>query len=72
MPSTNAVFPGNCVPPVAAAYHLIKLRPVPVATKLLIVPALQIVCDALPVGGGTTVMVTLTANRVGLSHPFSV
>ena len=70
MPSTNAVFPGNCVPPVAAAYHLI--RPVPVATKLLIVPALQIVWVVLPVGVATTVIVTITANRVGLSQPLRV
>jgi hypothetical protein len=57
------------VPPVLVAYHWIE---VPAAVRLATVPLLQKVCVALPVGAAGTLIVTVTARRVGDSQPLTV
>ena len=47
MPFTKTVVPGSKLPPLDASYHLIF---VPIAIRSFNVPALQIVCVALPNG----------------------
>ena len=65
----RAVLVLSAVPPVLVAYHWIE---VPVAVRLATVPLLQKVCVALPVGAAGTLIVTVTARRVGDSQPLTV
>ena len=65
----RAVLVLSAVPPVLAACHWIA---VPVAVRLAIVPLLQKVCAALPVGAAGALMVAVTARRVADSHPLTV
>ena len=69
MPVVRAVLVLSAVPPVLAAYHWIA---VPVAVRLAIVPLLQKVCAALPVGAAAALMVAVTAKRVADSQPLTV
>ena len=69
VPLTSAALVFNAVPPVLVEYHCI---PVPVAVKLATVPLLQKVCETLPVGAAGTVIVAVTAKRVGDSQLLTV
>ena len=62
---TKAVLVPNALPPVLVEYHWM---PVPVAVKLATVPLLQNAWAKLPVGAAGTVIVTVTARRVGDSQ----
>ena len=69
VPLTRAVLAPNAVPPVLVEYHWI---PVPVAVRLATVPLLQKVWAGLPVGAAGTLIVAVTARRVGDSQLFTV
>ena len=55
----------NVLPPVLVEYHCI---PVPVAARFATVPLLQKVWAALPDGAAGTLIVAVTARRVGDSQ----
>ena len=69
VPLVRAVLVLSAVPPVLVAYHWIA---VPVAVRLAIVPLLQKVCVALPVGAGVVLTMAVTAKRVVDSQPLIV